>query len=319
MPKNLKQIIAWLLLPLFAGYFLLNLDKFRLLLHVQWGLLVLIALADFAAIAANGLFTKFILQPFGKFIGTKESTYVALISSVGNFFAPAGAGFAFRAAYLKKKHNFQYSDYIATLYGNYIIVFLVNSLFALLALYLLRSKSSSVFVTLVLVFGGIFCVSLLLSLVRIPSKLLERDMRNKYVGKFAKILLQMLEGWNGIVANRKLMAKLTLLIAFNFVLSLLVAKLEVVALHLTISFPALLLFTVLGSLSLFVSVTPANLGVKEAIYLFSSSVIGFSAPQILSIALVDRGVLFIVLVALWAVTSRMKLSEGAPALSKKRS
>jgi uncharacterized membrane protein YbhN (UPF0104 family) len=129
------------------------------------------------------------------------------------------------------------------------------------------------------------------------------------MNKLAKIFFQMLDGWNGIVANRLLMIQLILLVMVNFLFSLLVAKTEIVALHLTISFPALLLFSVLGSLSLFVSVTPANLGVKEAIYLFSSTVIGFSVPQILSIALIDRGVLFVVLVVLWAATSRLKLAK----------
>lgn len=293
----------------FAVYFFLNIHKFKILLHANLYLLVVIVLFDFLNIASNGLFVKFSLRPFRKHISTVESTYVALISSVGNFFAPVGSGFGFRAVYLKKRHGLAYGDYMATLYGNYIIVFLVNSFFGLLALYLLRAHHSNEFFVLVMVFGGVFLVSLLLSLIKVPSHLLERDIKNKYMNKLAKIFFQMLDGWNGIVANRLLMIQLILLVMVNFLFSLLVAKTEIVALHLTISFPALLLFSVLGSLSLFVSVTPANLGVKEAIYLFSSTVIGFSVPQILSIALIDRGVLFVVLVVLWAATSRLKLAK----------
>lgn len=313
MTKAGRLTLTLIVLVIFSGYLILNLEQFKLLLHLNWYLLLVIAIGYILNIASSGLFTKIILKPFNKHIAMKESVYVSLISSVGNFFAPAGAGFAFRAAYLKKRHNLQYSDYIATLYGNYIIVFLVNALFGLVALYLLREKGGSQLVMLAMIFGGIFCVSLILSLVKIPSKLLERDMRNKYVGKIAKILLQMLDGWNNIVANRKLMAKLTLLIICNFALSMLLTKAEVAALHLTIGFPALILFTVLSSLSLFVSITPANLGVKEAIYVFSASVIGFSTPEILSISLVDRGTLFLVLVILWLTTSRMRLSKDMPA------
>lgn len=309
MPKRVKKFLTIAVPVVFAGYFCLNLDKFRPLLHLNWWLLVVIALGDFAGIAANGLFIKFILKPFGKFIALSESVYVALISSVGNFFAPVGGGFGFRAVYLKKRHGLSYSDYMATLYGNYIIVFLVNSFFALLALYLLRARHSSQYFVLVMTFAGIFGVSLLLSLVKMPQLAIGKTIKNKRLNALTKILFQMVEGWNRIVSDKRLMARLVVLIAFNFLLSIFVAKMEMVSLHLSIGFPALLLFSVLGSLSLFVSITPANLGVKEAIYLFSGHVIGFSATQILSIALVDRGVLFATLVLSWLYSTKVKTPE----------
>lgn len=309
MSKQVKRLVTLAVLALFAVYFCLNLDKFRPLLHLNWWLLVVIALGDFAGIAANGLFIKFILKPFGKFIALSESVYVALISSVGNFFAPVGGGFGFRAVYLKKRHGLSYSDYMATLYGNYIIVFLVNSFFALLALYLLRARHSSQYFVLVMTFAGIFGVSLLLSLVKMPQLAIGKTIKNKRLNALTKILFQMVEGWNRIVGDKRLMVRLVVLIAFNFLLSIFVAKMEMVSLHLSIGFPALLLFSVLGSLSLFVSITPANLGVKEAIYLFSGHVIGFSATQILSIALVDRGVLFATLVLSWLYSTKVKTPE----------
>jgi uncharacterized membrane protein YbhN (UPF0104 family) len=309
--KFLRTILTLVVLVVFAVYFLLNINQFKILLHVNFYLLIVIAIGNFLNIASSGLFIKIILKPFGKFISLVESTYVALISTVGNFFAPAGSGFGFRAIYLKKRHGLSYSDYMTTLYGNYIIVFLVNAFFGLLSLYLLRAKHNDAFFVLVMVFGGMFAASLLLSLVRIPSRVLEYDLKNAYLNKLTKILLQMLEGWNGIVANRKLMAKLTSLIVINFAMAMFVAKTEIVALHLTISFSALMLFSVLGSLSLFVSITPANLGVKEAIYIFSAHVIGFSTSQILSIALIDRGVLFITLVVLWLYSSKTKAADVA--------
>jgi uncharacterized protein (TIRG00374 family) len=310
MSKQIRRFLTIAVLAVFVGYFCLNVDKFRPLAHVNVYLLAIIAIGDVTAIAANGLFIKFILEPFEKRIPTLESVYVSLISSVGNFFAPVGGGFAFRAAYLKKRHGLPYSDYMATLYGNYIVVFLVNAFFGLLSLYLLREKHSSQYFILVMVFAAIFGVSLVLSLVKIPAAVIRRDIKNKYISKFAKILLEMLQGWNRIISNKKLLARLVMLIAFNFALSLLIAKLEIVALHLTISFSGLLLFSVLGSLSLFVSITPANLGVKEAIYLFSSTVIGFSVSQILSIALIDRGVLFLTLVLLWALSSKLRITNS---------
>jgi uncharacterized protein (TIRG00374 family) len=291
---------------------LANLDKFSALLHVNVFLLLLIAVAYLSTIAANGLFIKFILEPFNKYISVKESTYVAMISSVGNFFAPIGSGFGFRAVYLKKKHGLAYSDYIATLYGNYVIVFLINSFFALVALYMLRGSSGRGYFTLVLLFGGMFGVSLLLTLVRLPTLKKDLNFKNKRLQSVARTLLDMAAGWNRVIKNKRLLMHLLAVTAFNFVITLMIAWLEITALHFSISFPALLLFSVLGSLSLFINITPANLGVKEAIYLFSSAVIGLSAPQILSIALIDRGVLFAVLFCLWLYFAKYKHSSIKP-------
>lgn len=307
--RRITTLVTVAVIATFLVYFFFNIDKFSALLHVNIFLLILIAVAYLSTIAANGLFIKFILEPFEKFISVRESSYVAMISSVGNFFAPIGSGFGFRAIYLKKKHGLAYSDYIATLYGNYVIVFLINSFFALLSLYLLRDSSARGYFTLVILFGGMFVVSLLLTIVRIPTLKRELNVNNKHLRFVTRGLLDMAAGWNRIIKNKRLLLHLLAVTVFNFVITLLIAWLEISALHFSISFPALLLFSVLGSLSLFINITPANLGVKEAIYLFSSAVIGLSAPQILSIALIDRGVLFAVLFCLWLYFIKFKHSS----------
>jgi uncharacterized protein (TIRG00374 family) len=308
--RKASLLITLVVISIFLVYFFLNLDKFSALLHVNVFLLFLIAIAYLSTIAANGLFIKFILEPFDKYISVKESTYVAMISSVGNFFAPIGSGFGFRAVYLKKKHGLAYSDYIATLYGNYVIVFLINSFFALVALYLLRDSAGRGYFTLVLLFAGMFAVTFLLTIIRIPTLKKELNVKNKHLRFVATGLLDMATGWNRIVKNKRLLLHLLAVTTFNFIVTLLIAWLEITALHFSISFPALLLFGVLGSLSLFINITPANLGVKEAIYLFSSAVIGLTAPQILSIALIDRGVLFAVLFCLWLYFTKYKHPTG---------
>lgn len=304
--KNIRWILTSLVFVLFALYFILNIEQFKPLLHINIYLLVLIAIGFFATISANGVFIKFILRPFDKHISVFEGVYVSLISSLGNFFAPAGSGFGFRAVYLKKKHNLAYSDFVSTLSGNYIIVFLINSFFALVSLYLLRGHSSSQYTVLVILFLIIFVSSLILSLIKLPHFNPERITQHKHTQSFIRALLNVTEGWNKVTRNKRLMIELVSIVLFNFVVTLAIAKLEIASLHLSISFPSLLLFSVLGSLSLFINLTPANLGVKEAIYIFSGEVIGLSTSQILSIALIDRGVFFIVLAILWAFSTKLQ-------------
>lgn len=314
--RTLSITLTLFVLVIFVVYFVFNASKFRPLLNTNLYLLVFIALGDITGIFINGLFTKFILRPFNKYIPILESFYVSLISSVGNFFAPVGAGFGFRAIYLKKKHNFSYSHYISTLAGNYIIVFLVNSLAGLLALYLLRSKSNSQYGVLVTIFSAIFIVSLVLSVVKIPSRVVERQ-ENKYTRAVILNLARVTRGWNHIISHKKLLAQLVGLITLNLLLTIAITWTIIHSLHFAVSFAPLLLFSVLGSLSLFINVTPANLGVKEAIYIFSSGVLGFSTSQILSIALIDRGVLFLTLAFLWLFSSRVR-SKGDDSHSEKK-
>lgn len=303
--KSLGIVTTLVVLVIFAAYFVMNSSKFRPLLNINFWLLLIIAAGDLAGIFVNGLFTKFILRPFKKHIPVLESFYVSLISTVGNFFAPVGAGFGFRAVYLKRKFNVPYGEYISTLSGNYIIVFLVNSFFGLLSLYLLRGHRDSQYNVLVLVFAVVFIVSLILSLIKIPVKVAEAQ-HNSYLRKFLRQLARVTEGWNHIISHKKLMLQLVTLTSVNFLLTVVITLTIIKSLHFSVSIGPLLLFSVLGSLSLFINITPANLGVKEAIYLFSSKVLGFSTAQILSIALIDRGVMFLLLFLLWLGTQSLR-------------
>jgi uncharacterized protein (TIRG00374 family) len=304
LPRRFQLILTALVLIAFVAYFIANRTKFKPLLDVNIWLLLLVAGFNVIVIFANGLFTKFILEPFNKSIPMRESFFVSLLSSVGNFFAPVGAGFGFRAIYLKRKFDLPYSEYISSLSGNYIIVFLVNSFFGLLSLYLLSEKQNGQYSILSIIFSIIFLVSAALTVLKIPVG--KANSHTKIVNSFWRNLGRVTEGWHKIVSHPKLLIRLVLLTVFNLAITILITWTIIRALHFHISFAPLLLFSVLGTLSLFINLTPANLGVKEAIYLFSSTVLGYSAVQVLSIALIDRGVLFLVLLVLWVFSGRFK-------------
>ena len=307
--KNPRLIITSLVLAVFIVYFFLNVDKFKPLLQVNGYLLIAIALTNVAGVFINGLFTKFILEPFNKYISITEAFYVSVISSIGNFFATAGTGFGIRAIYLKKKHGLPYSEFISTLSGNYILVFLANSFIGLLALYLLRDGYNNQYAVLAGAFGLMFIVSLLLSVIKIPIPKISEPKKTKFSAA-AKALYRVTHGWNKIIASKNLVFKLLCLTIVNFFLAAFIYWAIIASLHLTITFPALLLFSVLGSLSIFINITPANLGIKEAIYIFFSSILGFSVSEIILIALVERGVQFVVLLALWLYSSKAKNKIG---------
>ncbi len=303
--RRLSIFLTAGVLLLFVAYFLDNKSQFKPLLDINVVLLVAIGIFDILMILANGLFTKFVLEPFKKHISLRESFYVSLISSVGNFFAPVGAGFGFRAVYLKRRHGLSYSHYISTLTGNYIIVFFVNSLAGLSALFLLKDRFNSQYLVLVVAFAAVFVFSLFLGLVKLP-RIKWGAKKPGILGQITRNLHAATEGWSQIVSNKKLLVRLTALVILNLLLTMAATFAVIKSLHFSVGITPLLLFSVLGSLSLFINITPANLGIKEAIYLFSSGILGFSTAQILSIALVDRGVVFLVLAGLWLVSHKIR-------------
>lgn len=297
-----RQLLGALVLAIFIAYFFENKKSFELLLDIRPIFLVGVALCYVAIVFTNGLFIKYIIEPFNKKISVRESARVSLISSLGNFFASSGAGLGFRAVYLKRRHNLGYGDYMTTLYGNYLLIFIINASLGIISLLLVSSSEGLQYTGALLFFSTLLVTSLVLCFIRLPDS--SSPSKKGRVSKAYRYLKSMITGWNRIVRNKRLLVHLSFLVTLQLGLTILIGWLEFSALNISIGLPELLLFSVLGSLSIFISLTPANLGVKEGIYLLTASVIGITTPQIVSIALIDRGILFGTLFILWLAIGR---------------
>ena len=294
-----RQLLGALVLAIFIAYFFKNKKSFELLLDVRPIFLIGVALCYVAIVFTNGLFIKYVIEPFNKKISVRESARVSLISSLGNFFASSGAGLGFRAVYLKRRHSLNYGDYMTTLYGNYLLIFIINAGLGIISLLLVSHSEGLQYNGALFFFASLLITSLVLCFIRLPDSFGKRGKTKAY-----KYLKGMIAGWNRIVRNKRLLAHLSFLVSLQLGLTILIGWLEFSALNIPIGLPELLLFSVLGSLSIFISLTPANLGVKEGIYLLTASVIGITTPQIVSIALIDRGILFGTLFILWLAIGR---------------
>lgn len=283
----------------FLIYFLNNKEQFEPLLHIEPLYIILLIGATAGSLLLNGIFIKIILQPFNKKIGVKESFYVSVISSMGNYFAPVGTGLGFRAIYLKRRHNLSYGDFLATISGNYILVFLTTSLTGLISLSLLHSYTGYRYWILFGIFGLLFIFTLALTSIKFAKNMTKAIGRIRKAIFIVRILSKIIEGWLLIITNRRILWQLLGLTAVGLPLSVATSYLILQALNMHISFGGVLLLVALSYLSVFINITPGNLGVKEAIYIFSSQAIGLSTPQILSYALVERGILFFVLLGVW--------------------
>jgi glycosyltransferase 2 family protein len=295
--KYLKILITVGIVIFFIYYFVNNREDFLLVLSTPPKYIFLIGLFYSLIFFLNGVFIKIILGSFSKVISLFESLYVSIISSLGNYFLPMRGGAVIRSVYLKKKFNFSYSHFVSTLYGYYIIVFLVNSFFALIALLFITLKYGIVSTPLYVFFGGLFLCMLILSLIHFPTEKV-KEGRVGLVNKFLKILKEILNGWNIIVDNKGLLLSLILITLVAFILHIFLFWIEFIALGIETNFINVVLYNCLSGVSLLVSLTPGSLGIREGIFVITSDILGITNEQVMKLALLDRGVVVVGLLLL---------------------
>jgi glycosyltransferase involved in cell wall biosynthesis len=292
--KNLGSIFAVMFLAFLISYLFLNKSILEPLLKITPIFLLSIGLAYTAQIVVNGLFTKVTLAAFDKKMSLKESSYVSLITSLGNYFGPLMGGLGVRGAYLKKKHSFPIAHFLGTLYGYYLITFFTTGVIGLTSLGLIYLKNGSLSLIATGVFLGIVVATGALFFIKVP-RITNKDNRF-FKSKLYINLLKVSEGWEKLAGSKSLMKNLIALGVVAYFVGLATFKLEFMALDISISTPGLLLYSALGSVSLLLSLTPGAIGIRESLFLFTSNVLGLSSGEIFQLAAIDRGINILVLV-----------------------
>jgi uncharacterized protein (TIRG00374 family) len=301
LKKTYLYALFFVIVILYLGYYISrNSEQFSQLASVSPGYLAVVALGSLAGIFVNGLFMKVILVPYKKDIQKSESFFVSLISTMGNYFLPMGTGTGIKAVYLKRKFQLNYSDFISTLSGNYIIVFLINAGLGCLAVLMLRDQAPlSQTRGLLLVLGGIFIGMIVLATYGFPRVLLRLFSRATFLRKLTSAIERVLIGWNKLTEDKSLIIKLILLTLLNYAITVMITLTALLALDLPINLWVLFLYTSLASLSLLLNVTPGSIGVREAMFIIVSATLGLSVADILSISIITNGTLFFVLTVSW--------------------
>lgn len=298
--KHSKALLSYAVLSVFllvfALYYMNNKDDFSVLSDVNSKFLIVIALGHVLNIYFQGLLIKLLLRSFNKNITQEEGFYVSMISSIGNFFLPGGSGVAMRAVYLKKKIGFAYKKFIVTVYGNYLILFFsygIAGLLSLIAIYRVLPINFA-YVTLFITFLVMSASSLFLIIYRFPESKVNRLRKQR--SRVSTAVLGMIDGWGSINSDKILIKKMVVLTVISFLTGLLINFAAISSLGLSTSFAVLTLFSALGSIALVINITPGALGIRESLYVFSVTLLGFSVPEIITISVVERLMRFIVLV-----------------------
>ena len=286
----LLVLIAWLI-----NYSLNNYESFKNISFINPWLLIIIAIIFVTAYIPGSLINYYSFLPLGLRLKPFESYGLAIITGFYNLITPFRGGMAARAVYLKKKYNFTYANFLATLAASYVLIFFIAAilgLFGILSIYLHTGVINWLFGIL---FSGLFLV--LLFVIAFSPKL--PTTRYNWLNRFIEVI----NGWNIISKNKKIILAISIMSLLQIILGAISLFLQFKVFGTTISYGAAIFLASMGYLSLLISITPAGLGINEAILVFSASTLGITTVQSLSAALAGRFVSLVVLFILGPIFS----------------
>jgi len=302
--KKIFQILVLLILiGWFASYFYQHIEEFRELKIVAPFFLVPIFLLTTLFLINNGLVLKYFLEPFNIKLKFKEWLGLSVINTMGNYLTPFRGGTAAKAFYLKTRYRFSYSYFLGTLAGMTIIAFLINSFVGLLTTILLYYIYGFFNILIFAIF--LFVFLFLLGIVFFSPTV--KETKCPFVNK----LINVINGWHLIKSNRKIIAITSLISLINVAIMLFTIFLEFRVFGISISLLSALFLSIMSTLSLFVSITPGALGIKEAIVAFTAVVINVPISQALTISFLDRVISLMIILILGPVFSYVLMNQKA--------
>src|SRR3989344_689034 len=294
--KKLLSIFVLIIILALAFFFIYkNINDFKSLTLSSPHLIFYLVLIFLTNYFLLGTLTKYLIAPLHVKLSHKESFQIAFVTGFYNLITPFRGGMAARALYLKKKHNFSYSDFFASLSASYILLFLIASLFGIVSTLLIYLNEGILSIPLLILFTLIFIPMFIVVTFspRIPLT------KNNYINHFIKVV----NGWHLIKNNLKVILIVSIITVLQLLMMTSMLFLQFQVFGIEVSFIKCLFLTSIGSISIVIGITPANLGVAEAVTVFSALTIGITPVQSLSASILGRLVSVVVLFTLGPIFS----------------
>jgi len=243
------------------------------------GLLIL------GSFAVNSYQLGLFLEKFGLRLSFVEVCSLTMGMLLGNLVLPMRGGTGGLAVYLKKVHGLDFQAFAAMYGGTAVLVALINTALALIALIVVALTHGFVHLPLSLFVAGLFAGCLYLSVFPPP-------VRPRSTGLMAPVL-QAARSWHALTRDRSLLAKLTLsflvislalALSFFFIYS---------AMGLPLSAEGVVITSSLGSIANLVPLTPGSLGIFDAVVIQIPQLFGMDTARSVAGALVFRALCFL--------------------------
>jgi len=264
----------------FAYYIYAHITDFKQISFANPELVILLILIALITAVFNGLIIKYLAEPFLIKLHFKEWFGLATITTFYNTIMPFRSGLFAKAAYLKKKHSFSFTNFMAMMAGVYVINFFVVGIFGLFSLAVIYFTHQIFNLLATLLFAGILLVT---SAILIFSPKLA-EVKNEFLNKVIRVI----NGWHLIKDNRRILIVSSAVAVLQIVISSYAAIISFRIIHLDLDLPGAILITSTAALSVLIGITPANLGISEGFAIITGWVLGISTAQSLTAALIRR-------------------------------
>ncbi len=303
--QKILAIATLIFIVVGIGFYLSNNQNLLLSLkNIPISCILILLVIQVLLLVTNGLFLKALTLKFNIHLKMMEWFGLAAVTTMGNYVTPFSGGLLFRATYLKHQHSFSFTKFVTLIYANYLINFWVIGIIGALSILLVDPTGTNRMVLLFfLMVVLILSIIILLPVKKIPGK-----------SKLNRMINSSIDGWLLIKRDKKLLTQLISYTLANIILNTLAFWVACGALGFTISLFASVIISLVAAFSIVIKITPANLGIHEAIIGFAAPLIGIGAGEGLMTALVIRGTGIIVIFSLgtlfsYLLTKQLKMNE----------
>ena len=282
-----KKILSPILLAAVSLYLCFyiynNSDDFKIILNLSILEACVLIVIQMLILVWNGKILHFILRSYDIELSFREYTKISTYTSFLNTFFPFKGGLGYRALYLKKKYDLTYSNFTASLAGNYLIVINIIFLIAFLSWFYLTTGKEIQSVSYIFLLGTV--ASFVMMLIKLPTIEL----------KALSVYNQLVTGWAVMLKNHEsikyvyiytllctLTSSASILLSYKFISPDDINIMDQVLLI------KILLLSVSGSIISLFGLTPGSIGIKEVFVMNLTSVVLISKEEILAFMLVDR-------------------------------
>ncbi len=259
-------------------------------------------------IGLNGLILKVLAAKFSIVLRFLEWFGLANVTTMTNYITPFSSGLLVRAAYLKRRHAFPYAQFMTTLAASVLLLFLVVGVVGFVVSIIILEQGGNAWVLIILFL--LVTIAVLILLLLPNFELAERN-------RITQIINTSFQGWHSVRGDNSLVARLITITLVGILFNGLSYWIVYRALDTSISYEAVLIISLLPLFTQVLRITPANLGLQEAIVALSSELMGVGAELGLLVALILRAATIVPVVLLGSLFSYLLSRElGSNSMEK---
>ncbi|MFH0906214.1 MAG: lysylphosphatidylglycerol synthase transmembrane domain-containing protein [archaeon] len=301
--KKILQIGLLIIIVILAGIYVKNnisdFKKLEIINPFYFVILLILFLINYVII---GEISKKSIQVFNINLSNVETFWLSIANGFYNLITPLRGGIASRAIYLKKKYKLSYTEFLGTVVATSLAIVFASGILGLIAIITIYFQTKIFGTILFIIFLGMTILSTLVILFSPKFK----ETKIGFLNRFVKLL----NAWHSIRKNKKMILIILILTTIQILISSLALKYQFLVFGVEIDFIKAMMLSSIAGASIVISLTPANLGISEAITIFSAQTIGISPVYSLSASLIGRVLQFVVLFILGPIASYKLIKTG---------